>query len=358
MTEKSGSSSRQKTDYLKGVAILTVVVNHFVNVYMHDSAGGYANGMISFFFILSGYGLFFSLSRGLQRSSWNQLIVTFWKRRVLRIYPLLWIYLIIEHTFKINLMQLLALDFFRPSIPWFVPAILQCYLVAPFFFVLLDKVGIKLYSAALLAGFCVLNLILFYRGIPNEAAIAYHGYNGFFFSHILLFGAGLLIARISSTASKTLSHSRVYLIVLLFLFFLHETTPHTDIHFSGSIIILEVCFLLVSILCVYSIVNSAVYLPCSRLFQGLGIYSYSIYLFHPYYFKGLQRIVVLERYNLSLASIFVCILLLPLFLASLAYCEEIINGVQATIKKDKLWYNMGWGGCHEIETKEPLDNAS
>jgi len=82
-----------------------------------------------------------------------------------------------------------------------------------------------------------------------------------------------------------------------------------------------------SILCVYSILNSTIYLPFSRLFQGLGIYSYSIYLFHRYYFKGVQKIVILERYDLSIESILIVILLLPLFIVSLAYFEEIINGV-------------------------------
>lgn len=327
MTKNIGSSSRQKTDYIKGVAILTVVINHFANVYVTDSAGGYANGMISVFFILSGYGIFFSLSKGLQTYSLNRLIVTYWQKRFLRIYPLLWIYLFFEHTFQLNLMNLLALDFFRPAIPWFVPAILQCYIIAPFFFLLLRKFGLKSYCVVLLTGFIALNLILFYRGIPNVSAIAYHGYHGFFFSHILLFGAGLVIAHLSSLKQKTLSNVKVCFITLLFALLLHETTPQTNIHFSGSIIILEVFFLLFSILCVYSILNSTIYLPFSRLFQGLGVYSYSIYLFHRYYFKGVQKIVPLERYDLSLESILIVILLLPLFLASLAYCEEIINGV-------------------------------
>ena len=327
MTENSVSPSRQKTDYLRGVAILTVVINHFVNVYAYDSAGGYANGMISVFFILSGYGIFFSLSKGLQTYSLSRLIVTYWQRRFLRIYPLLWIYLFFDDKFQLNLMEFLALDFFRPAIPWFVPAILQCYISAPFFFLLLKKLGVKSYCVVLLTGFIALNLILFYRGIPNVPAIAYHGYHGFFFSHILLFGAGLVIAHLSSMKQKNLSNGKAYFIILLFVMFLHETTPQTNIHFSGSIIVLEVFFLMFSILCVYSILNSTIYLPFSRLFQGLGIYSYSIYLFHRYYFKGVQKIVILERYDLSIESILIVILLLPLFIVSLAYFEEIINGV-------------------------------
>ena len=132
-----------------------------------------------------------------------------------------------------------------------------------------------------------------------------------FFSHLLLFGAGLIIAHLTSATLKTLSPFRVCVITLLFVFFLHATTPQANIHFSGSGIILEVFFLLFSILCVCSILNSTIYLPCAKLFQGLGVYSYSIFLFHRYYFRGLEKIGVLEKYDVSLVSMLIGLILLP-----------------------------------------------
>jgi len=327
MTQDTGSSSRQVTEYLRGIAIAAVVVNHFLNEYVTFFAGGYANGMMSIFFILSGYGIFFSLSKGLKKYSLAQLMVTFWGRRMVRIYPLFWIYCLLEYNSQVKLIQLLAWDFFRPARPWFVPAILQCYIVAPFFFLLLNRLGIKRFSILLGVGFIVLNLVLFSIGVPNVPAIAYHGYNGMFFSHLLLFGAGLIIAHLASAKLKTISPFRVCVITLLFVFFIHETTPQTTIHFSGSELVLEVLFLLFSILCVCSILNSAIYLPCAKIFQRLGVYSYSIFLFHRYYFRGLEKIGVLEKYDVSLVGILIGVMLLPVFLAGIAYFEEVVNGL-------------------------------
>jgi peptidoglycan/LPS O-acetylase OafA/YrhL len=80
-------------------------------------------------------------------------------------------------------------------------------------------------------------------------------------------------------------------------------------------------------LCVYSVLNSNSYLPFSKFFQGLGIYAYSIFLFHRNYFKGLEKIGILEKYDVSPGSMLICIILLPVFLASVAYFEEIVNGM-------------------------------
>ena len=322
----SASASRKRTDYLRGVAISTVVINHFLNEYVTHSMGGYANGMMSLFFILSGYGIYFSLAREIDNYSLQHVIGAFWKRRVLRIYPLFWIYYILHRGFNIKVMPFLGLDFIRPVIPWFIPAIIQCYLIAPVLFLLLKKGGIRLYTVILVAGFIILNgLLRFIIGYPPVPSIAYHGYNGLFFSHVFLFGAGLIIAHLASTAPKKLSHVSVFLITLLFIFFLHETTPQTTFHFRGSLLVLEIFFLVFSTLCVYAIVNSDSYLPFSRFFQGLGIYSYSIYLFHRYYFDGLEASGILKRYDVSPMVIVVCILLLPLFLAGITCFEEIIN---------------------------------
>ena len=117
MPKNSGSVFRQKTDYLKGVAILTVVLNHFLNEYATHSMGGYANGMMSIFFILSGYGVFFSLSRDREHYSLKHMLGAFWKRRILRIFPLFWIYYLLHNGFNINVMPFLGLDFIRPVIP-------------------------------------------------------------------------------------------------------------------------------------------------------------------------------------------------------------------------------------------------
>lgn len=328
MTENNRLLSRQKTDYLRGIAILTVVVNHLVIVYV-ARVGGYGGGMVSFFFILSGFGIYLSLSNVVQTKSWTQTIVSFWKKRMLRIYPLFWIYCFLKLGTQVTLIQLLALDFIKPATQWFVPAILQCYIVAPFFFWLINKLGVKIYSTVLVIGYTALNIGLFSLGVKRVAGISFHNYHGFFFSHILLFGTGFAIAYLFVTKPKIFSNFKVYLVAFLFIFFLHQTTPQTN--FPDAINVLEVFFLFFSIFFVYVIINSNAYLPFFKFFQKLGIYSYSIYLFHRYCDKWLQKMGILERYNegcnLSLVGILFFVILFPLFLACLAYFEEIVNNV-------------------------------
>ena len=55
--------SKEVTNYLKAIAIIAVCINHFINGYVTKSLMGYGNGFISIFFILSGYGIYQSLSK-------------------------------------------------------------------------------------------------------------------------------------------------------------------------------------------------------------------------------------------------------------------------------------------------------
>lgn len=87
--------SNDITDYLKGVAILTIYINYFINGYVSREFSGYANGFVALFFILSGYGIFISLSH-LSDSNHKNVLYTFFKKRILRIYPIFWIWCIIH----------------------------------------------------------------------------------------------------------------------------------------------------------------------------------------------------------------------------------------------------------------------
>ena len=61
------------TLYLRGIAIIIVLVNHYVNYYLSDQFGGYAYRLVSFFFVLSGFGIYHSLNNAISQGTMNSL---------------------------------------------------------------------------------------------------------------------------------------------------------------------------------------------------------------------------------------------------------------------------------------------
>ena len=117
---------RQTTNYIKGIAILAVLINHYLNKYTSINSMDYASSILCFFFILGGYGLFYSLEKRFKNSEKDysfKKIGSFYLDRFLRIIPL--------YILAIILISLLSL-FEDPKIIfpiyWFINAILICYL--------------------------------------------------------------------------------------------------------------------------------------------------------------------------------------------------------------------------------------
>ena len=54
-------STSNAINYLKGIAIVLVLVGHYINRFIGGDYWGYANGMMAFFFLISGYLTFFSI---------------------------------------------------------------------------------------------------------------------------------------------------------------------------------------------------------------------------------------------------------------------------------------------------------
>ncbi len=61
MSERN--SSWGITAYFRGFAIASIMINHYLNVYVKGDFSGFGNATITIFFILSGYGIYFSLER-------------------------------------------------------------------------------------------------------------------------------------------------------------------------------------------------------------------------------------------------------------------------------------------------------
>jgi len=315
--------TRPVTDYLRGAAILAVVINHFVNRCVADGLRGYGNGMISLFFVLSGYGLFCSLTALDKRgTSFFHVIVTFWRKRVLRIYPLFWIHCILVNEAPLTWAQFLAVDFINPGVPWFVPAILQCYILAPVLFLLLKRLGPYCYIAVIGAGYLLLYAVLSAFDVTLGKCCTYHGG---YFSQVALFAAGMTVGSVSSRSPRAVSPRYAYLSMFLFLVLVQETTSQAFTRFPGAQHFLGGLFLVFSVATVFSHLNSPVRLPCARVLRPLGVYSYSIYLFHGWAIRMLEAAGILSGRRSPLTGILAALALLPLFIAGMSLLEETVN---------------------------------
>jgi peptidoglycan/LPS O-acetylase OafA/YrhL len=323
------------TDYLKGFAILVVYINHFINSYISKEFGGYANGFISIFFILSGYGIFISLTR-LSKISSSNFIWVFFKRRFVRIYPLFWIWCIL-HGFSNGLLGFFALDIFHPKSPWFIPAIIQCYFLSPILFIFFRNMSIRKSLFFMTIIFIVLNILMFNLiGKPFRSI----GYCGLFFQHIFLFNLGFILAKFDSI--KALPRYILFSFIFLYLIFIQETTPQYFLEFPFKRIIFSFVFPFTAFLFCYSIFSGRIYLPFGRILQSIGKYTYSIYLFHGVGFTMLVKIGLLEKQDASFIGIIIALLLSPVFICIYSILEIIVNefilgkrDIKNVIKKTK-----------------------
>jgi len=85
---QNSKSSREITNYLKGLAILVVYLSHFANNYVVGFSTQYGNGFVSIFFILSGFGIYASLKKQ-SNFQYGNFVLNFFRKRIIRIYPLL-----------------------------------------------------------------------------------------------------------------------------------------------------------------------------------------------------------------------------------------------------------------------------
>ncbi|MBN1571770.1 MAG: acyltransferase family protein [Deltaproteobacteria bacterium] len=107
---------RDKTNWLKGIALFNVIFLHYIGKFV--TVKGWSFGMLTFFFVMSGYGIYHSLKK-------NNNIIRFYFNRALRIYPLYWIALAIYSLIKGKIFSfgvIFAVPFFivAPMHLWFI----------------------------------------------------------------------------------------------------------------------------------------------------------------------------------------------------------------------------------------------
>ena len=233
---------------MKGIAISSVLVNHYSGYYL-SADFAYANGIIALFFVLSGYGIYHSFERAVQRDNEKKrFLLRYICRRAMRIYPLYWLALLVILVYifykgglqNFNAFSLITGIAGIPTNPrsllWFIPKIIQCYILAPFLYLFLTRTSIKgfmisnLLLLVLLTAFSYI-MLLESLHIPGQRYLIY---KGMFLPYVLMFSLGMLIPRLATTYRKRLDSPLACLGLIALFGVLVYATDHPNQLFRNS----------------------------------------------------------------------------------------------------------------------------
>ena len=319
------------TSVLKGFAILAVLINHYVTLYIAPRQTEYANGIIAIFFVLSGYGIFYSLSK--YQSFHLGTLKDFFVKRFIKIYPLYWLSLLIYFNLRPDIFPqhpirvALALPFFQaPQLYWFITSLMQCYLLAPCLYLVLKKIGLKKYLILLVV--LIFASYFLFPLTTLSLSRKYFVYRYIFLGHIFLFALGLAIPSLLKLKQQYTKYSKFLLnniISAIALIAFLTLVYYTRFPATGKILA-PFFVIFASVFCFILIYNNTK-LPniLNQSLTFLGINSYSLYLFHLIYYKLLERS---DLFTHSIPSrVTLTIIVLPGFLLACILLEKLNNVV-------------------------------
>jgi len=224
------------TLWLKGIVIFTIVADHYLSGFVIGASLGIGYHLVSIFFLLSGFGLYFSLEKLFSKtSSIIRKLLAFFSKRWLRIFPLFYVAIFIDFFwFGLGFRWWAYLGFHGIHHYWFIGLLVQCYVLAIPLFLVVKRFSVKKIFIYGLLGFIISNFIyLSYLSINN--IFVWYLYNDLNFRYIGLFGLYFLLFAIGMITAKIVKNKDIILDIKL---------------------------------------------PFKRCFMLLGRHSYGIYLFH------------------------------------------------------------------------------
>lgn len=324
------SDTRESGNILKGVAILCVLINHYLNLYTDLKSGGFANIIVSIFFLLSGYGIFYSIENNgiFSKFSLGEFFV-FFRNRFIKIFPIFWIALCIQmlvvgHFFP----PLMFFGYHAEGHYWFISSIIQCYLFTPFLVVLLRY---RYFTFIAISGFMLfVNFIIPQNhdiaSIINFFHLSKAPYLGIDFLHTYIYFIGMCIRKFKLDSKaineKIKSDSKREYFIFIFLLFIYAIYS-----------VLEKFFLPLPVLGNITILISfSIYTLRSKIYSDnfimkflffLGQASFPIYLFHMSYYFLLKKIWIFNEGYLF--SMLLTVILLPAFIRFVYLIERRVN---------------------------------
>ena len=297
---------------LMGIAILLIVFFHVVidNPFI-NSIREYCYGGVDIFLFVSGLGCFYSLSK-------NDNGFQFIKRRLSKLLPMLWIFLIIWWLSRLILNYpippiallgnfLMIQDYANSefSFNWYLSAILLFYLLAPLLYQTLKRNKPSAIIVTLL-----LTVILSIPFFENDSLIV-------IMSRLPIFYIGMIFGKICKQRKTIhakhlilLSISAVLGLLIRDLAYVHlkGCLWSYGLHWYPFILIVPAFCIWISILC-EKIKNSFVY-KLSRPLNFLGKHTFEIYLCHILLFNSYQLLIADGKIAQSNLHMLICILLI------------------------------------------------
>lgn len=318
------STNRELTSYLKGIAILCVVSGHFSQRFMPAELPTYGNHLIAVFFLLSGFGLYYSLKTS---DASHEPLFQFYLKRFLRIFPLYWVSFFIDLGFdgsatfdREMVYDFFLINFTDPPRVWFLHALIPCYVFAPAVYTLIRKYGLR--SLYIFIGvFTALNFIMPAMHAPDVRCWIYRH---IYFSEYFLFCMGMLFPVLKNAFKP--SQNLIYLAVLLAIM-IPSAALTTEINYFPDAQLdikaaISIIFIIATTAFVYLFIfNSTLKLPFKKTFCKIGTYTYSIYLFEGMFATALYDLQIISGKSYANGLIFTAFF--PLFFLFCVFVENL-----------------------------------
>lgn len=323
------SERHHSLDYLRGICAFGIMIFHSIcHIYSAPESDSFIAKVgiygVSMFFILSGITLFHVYQNKIH-SSLDVLL--FFLKRFFRIFPLLWLCVILTSILTKNFnFKILAINFsalysfiYRTDYivegAWSIGNELYFYVLFPFAIILNQKSRIAFFLVFLfslaLGYYFSYNLLDVNKNLKEQWSLYIHPLNQFF-----LFTGGMLISSLSAYF-KTYRIVLFSLLILSFLLFLlYETNDNQDILLvtkSTRFILSLTCFLICfSVFKLNFKLNNFLH----TTLNFIGKISYSIYLLHPIIIMIVLKIAFFKDFKtLQILTI----ILLSFIFSSLVY---------------------------------------
>lgn len=355
MKPSTAHQTKLTTEALKGLAILIVILAHYAQYFASDYYGrwlrGYGFGVVAIFFVLAGFGSFYSLEKRWGQTNKSKTVLAYYFSRAVRIYPFYWVALLFTpfylqqygflHSIDLHSIAVyLGLPFVNgPGVFWFVPAIIQCYLLAPLLYSLLSKAKAKKYLAINLAIVpLLLPVTVFYlsrfESTIDDPFLNIFFYKNFFLTNVVLFSLGIVIVPLVSQLKFRIGNRAflfpAFALFALMLYLTRGSYSFLDQQHDLVLISLIPLFILSCFALCLILIASNTTVPFSSILRHPGRDSYQLYLFHLIFIAFLARISLIKSNDLLSFIIFlVCLPLFALLIRGVVYSLGSLRGIPA-----------------------------
>ena len=296
------SDTRASSDFLKGIAIFSVLANHYLNLFPDINSGGFANSIISIFFFLSGYGIFSSIEAKTKDSSFSfDKMVLFLGNRATKVFPLYWLALCTQSIISGHWYSPLTfLGFEAEGHYWFISAIIQCYLLTPALYIALQRnqyFSIIICTLILTVSKAVSSQNPYLEFLAGFFHLTESPYLEIYFLHTYIYFAGMCLKKFgfrpaNDHNSLIFKHKNLILLFLAASYTIYAVLEKflLPLPILGNILIL----MLASIFTMFSQISWEGSILASICFLGRA--SFPVYLFHMSYYISLVKMGILPNW--------------------------------------------------------------